>query len=133
MHMYMHTWDAYMRGHAYMSEFAHVYTRPWMCACIPVCMHAYIHASLHARAPMRTCVNACMHSGIMHMCMHANMHVVGIGAFMQTRIHATCIYAIVLAYVHLFTSMHAHIRVPADAGMPAYMHDQVDVPSGVII
>ena len=44
----------------------------------------------------------------------------------------SCIHANMLAYVHKFTSMHAHMRASVHAVMPTYMHDERDVMSGVM-
>jgi hypothetical protein len=41
-------------------------------------------------------------------------------------------YANMLAYMHKFTSMHAHMCASVHAVMPAYMHDERDVMSGVM-
>jgi hypothetical protein len=75
-------------------------------------------------------MHAFMRHAYVHSYKHLFMHIFGICAFMQT-----CIHANMIAHVHTFTSMCAHMRAPVHVVMPAYivnMHDEKDVMSGVM-
>ena len=142
IHLYIRTCmrgNTYMRGHAYMSMFAHAYMRP--CPSVHACVHTNTHACIRACVCAHENMHACMHSCFMHMCIHAKIHSYNmfgldvrhmcIHAKMHSYKHAfmqTCLHTCINLQVCMRTCVHLYIYT----GMPAYMHDERDVMSGVM-